>query len=124
MTRRQLGWLVAGVLGVCGLTAASTNGPFLPHAEWCPADKVPSVFGPVPVKCVPGLTVDGEDVYGAYFPMERIIRLRAGLPRDFMRGVLEHETCHLAMTDADLDPPPEIAERICDAIATQRMGRS
>lgn len=114
---RRGGWVV-GLLGVMGASHAPVPG------DACPAKSIPSTWGPVPVECVVNLEVEGDPVYGAFFPLERRIRLRAGLPREFLRGVLEHESCHVALHDASLDPPPPIAEQICDAIAMQRMGRS
>lgn len=108
-----------GILCAAGGAAAST----VSVGGYCPAKTVPSAWGAVPVVCEPDLKVDGDPVYGAYFPLERVIKLRANLPKDFMQGVLEHETCHLALGDAHIEPPPEIAERVCDAIAVQRVGR-
>lgn len=121
----RLKWGVGVVVGVMLVVGAASMAaaPSPSRTEGCPVKAVPSVYGPVPVECVPNLEVDGDPVYGAFYPLERRIRLRAGLPRDFTLGVVEHEACHVALSDADIEPPPPIAEKICDAMASQRMGR-
>jgi len=114
---RRWGWVGLLLVGMTGGVGAASP------SMGCVARSVSSVYGPVPVECVPNLEVDGEPVYGAFFPLERRVRLRAGLPDDYARAVLEHEACHIALTDADIEPPPEVTERLCDAIAAQRVGR-
>jgi predicted Zn-dependent protease len=95
-------------------TATSAPVPGLPEV-------VKSVYGPVPVSLVENLNIDGISAFGAYFPDSRKIFLRADMQPLFAQGVLAHETCHLALGDAGIDLPEQIAEHVCDAMAMQHV---
>lgn len=79
---------------------------------------VRSVYGPIRVIVKPNL---GDSLYGIWFPDIRTIFIRDSLPAWFARyGVLEHELCHVALTDADVMLPEQAEEVVCNAIAKQR----
>jgi len=81
---------------------------------------VPSAYGPVRVILKVNLYFDGDSLYGAWYPHIRTIFVRDSLPLWFANAVLEHEKCHVALTDYGVSLPDEVEERVCDAIAQQR----
>ena len=82
---------------------------------------VHTAYGPVRVILRPTLYLDGDSLYGAWYPHIRTIFVRDSLSPWLTRAVLEHEVCHVALTDYEVTLPEPVEERVCDAIARQRI---
>jgi hypothetical protein len=124
---RALLVVLAWVLIIAGVTAAGANQSPTPsqsptHEPVPPALPafIRSVHGPVRVILKPNLYLDGDSLYGAWYPHIRTIFIRDSLPPWFARAVLEHEVCHVAMSDFGVALDEAVEERVCDAIAQQR----
>lgn len=75
-----------------------------------------SVLGPIPVVENDSL-LDAEGALGAYDPNQRVIFVRSSLRGTWRQAVINHEVCHAALQDRDIQIQPQAAEEaVCDAV--------
>lgn len=111
-----LGWTL--LIGAANSAKSNAVVPLTPYPE-LPAF-VSSVYGPVRVIIKPNLTFQGDSLYGMWHPDIRTIFVRDSLAPWLAYGVLQHEICHVAISDADIELPESVEEAVCNAIARQR----
>jgi hypothetical protein len=85
-------------------------------------DVVPGILGPVAVEYVNDPVVDGDSVWGAYFPSERRIVVDRNAPWRLQRGTLVHERCHSALDDLSIELGDK-EESVCSAMAALAVAR-
>jgi hypothetical protein len=85
-------------------------------------DVVPGILGPIAVSYVADPVVDGDSVWGAYFPSERRIIVDRASAWRMRRGILAHERCHAALDDMSIELGDK-EESVCSAIGASEVSR-
>jgi hypothetical protein len=89
--------------------------PRLPRSVWSP-------YGPIPVLQVPDLkSEDGEECYGLWNPLDRIISIRAGMKPEVAWLTLWHERTHVDLEELGVRLSEDQVESICNRIAEARV---
>ena len=102
-------------LALLVLLAACSSAP-------APTDDVRSIYGRVPVygHAAP-LVIDGDTAWGAWNGRDRLILIDTSASPDMQWVTRYHEACHVALDDAGVEVGASLVERVCDAIAMQRL---
>jgi hypothetical protein len=83
---------------------------------------IPSVLGDVPVTCVVDLrNLRDEACFGIWRSAQRDVRLEVNMSSITAWQTYWHEWAHILLWDASIDVSEELAERLCDALATARV---
>jgi len=88
-------------------------------------DAVPSPLGPVPVVFVETLSEASDDfeTFGLWDMLNRVIKIREGLPIAVQWQTLYHEMTHVAIWDAGLHNvlTEDCIEILCDVLGCARV---
>lgn len=82
-------------------------------------DCLPSPLGAIPVDVVDEvLATDKGTIMGTFDPVNRVIKIRAGMGAAVSWQTLLHEATHMVLSDAGVQLSEDQHESVCDAIAT------
>jgi hypothetical protein len=85
--------------------------PSLPRAVW-------SALGPIPVRVVKDLQMDGKPCMGIYDPAARLIQIREGMDAIAALQTCAHEWVHSVLSDAGVSLSEADEERVADSVGT------